>query len=151
MVASSLGSRLTSTSRDKPSSTSSRKRHRAVLQDDSAGKDETSSGGRDDTVRSLELPVKCIIDGDANLMTTGADQCTELNSDEDPSLPGEPESEDDGEGDEWVEDWNIGVLTDEDSEEEPAEIPNSACLTSARNKKTMAMMRTHGWEYVTLW
>ncbi|KAJ8566797.1 hypothetical protein ON010_g6322 [Phytophthora cinnamomi] len=147
MVAWSLGSRLTSTSRDKPSSTSSRKRRRAVLQDDSAGEDETSSGGRDDSVRSLELPVKCIIDGDANLMTTGAKQCTELNSDEDPSLPGEPESEDDDEGDEWVEDWNIGVLTDEDSEEEPAEIPDSACLTSARNNKTMAMTRTHGWEY----
>ncbi|KAG6611402.1 putative pleiotropic drug resistance protein [Phytophthora cinnamomi] len=120
MVASSLGSRLTSTSRDKPSSISSRKRRRAVLQDDSAGEDETSSGGRDDSVRSLELPVKCIIDGDANLMTIGAEQCTELNSDEDPSLP----------------------------EEEPAEIPDSACLTSERNKKTMAMMRTHGWEYV---
>ncbi|KAE9332324.1 hypothetical protein PF008_g15000 [Phytophthora fragariae] len=47
-------------------------------------------------------------------MATGADNSTELNSDEDPALPEEPESEEDGDDDEWVEDWTIGELTDED-------------------------------------
>ncbi|KAE9225803.1 hypothetical protein PF004_g11825 [Phytophthora fragariae] len=63
-------------------------------------------------------------------MATGAENCTELNSDEDPALPEEPESEEDGDDDEWVEDWTIGELTDEDLDEETMPLPDSVCLTA---------------------
>ncbi|KAE9320610.1 hypothetical protein PR003_g17677 [Phytophthora rubi] len=57
--------------------------------------------------------------------------------------PEEPESEEDGDDDEWVEDWTIGELTDEDLDEETMPLPDSVCLTAVRNKKTMSMMKTH--------
>ncbi|KAG6618931.1 Pleiotropic drug resistance protein [Phytophthora cinnamomi] len=124
-----------------------RKRRLAVLQDDvDVETSETKEGGA--APRQLP-PLKCVIDGDANMMATGAEECTTLNSDEDPSLQDEPESEDDSDNDdeEWVEDWNIGELTDEEMDEEEAPLPDSVCLTAARNKKAMSMMKTHGWEY----
>ncbi|KAE9062240.1 hypothetical protein PF010_g29487 [Phytophthora fragariae] len=82
-------------------------------------------------------------------MPAGAEQCTGLNSDEDPSLPEDCEDEegDDDDDDDWVEDWDIGHLSDEDSDEAALDLPDSVCLTAARNKKTMSMMRTNGWEY----
>ncbi|KAE9321523.1 hypothetical protein PF001_g4860 [Phytophthora fragariae] len=120
-----------------------RKHRRAVLQDESTSEVETNAGERDDA-RAEPIPnLQCIIIGDANLMATGAENCTELNSDEDPALPEEPESEEDGDDDEWVEDWTIGELTDEDLDEETMPLPDSVCLTAVRNKKTMSMMKTH--------
>ncbi|KAJ8520266.1 hypothetical protein ON010_g17970 [Phytophthora cinnamomi] len=125
-----------------------RKRRLAVLQDDvDVETSETKEGGA--APRQLP-PLKCVIDGDANMMATGAEECTTLNSDEDPSLQDEPESEDDSDNDdeEWVEDWNIGELTDEEMDEEEAPLPDSVCLTAARNKKAMSMMKTHGTVFV---
>ncbi|KAE9027481.1 hypothetical protein PR003_g10656 [Phytophthora rubi] len=146
-AASTRASGADATSSGKPKQ---RKRRRAVLQDESTSEVETNAGDRDNA-RTEQIPnLHCIIDGDANLMATGADNSTELNSDEDPALPEEPESEEDGDDDEWVEDWTIGELTDEDSDEETMPLPDSVCLTAARNKKTMSMMKTHGWEYITL-
>ncbi|KAE8889564.1 hypothetical protein PF003_g26454 [Phytophthora fragariae] len=146
-AASTRASGADATSSGKPKQ---RKRRRAVLQDDSTSEVETNAGERDDARAEQILNLQCIIDGDANLMATGADNCTELNSDEDPALPEEPESEEDDDDDEWVEDWTIGEPTDEDSDEETMPLPDSVCLTAARNKKTMSMMKTHGWEYGTL-
>ncbi|KAG1702136.1 hypothetical protein DVH05_009928 [Phytophthora capsici] len=71
---------------------SSRKRRRAVLQEESVS-DEEPLG--DDPI-SIPAPLmQYIVDGDANLMASGAAQCTGLNSDEDTSLQEEQESEDD--------------------------------------------------------
>ncbi|KAE8889516.1 hypothetical protein PF007_g32685 [Phytophthora fragariae] len=75
-------------------------------------------------------------------MSAGAERCTGLNSDEDPMLQEEAEDEED-----WEEDWDIGDLTDEDSDDDADELPESVCLSTARNKKTVAAMRTSGWEY----
>ncbi|KAE9017639.1 hypothetical protein PF010_g15448 [Phytophthora fragariae] len=139
-AASTRASGADATSSGKPKQ---RKHRRAVLQDESTSEVETNAGERDDA-RAEPIPnLQCIIIGDANLMATGAENCTELNSDEDPALPEEPESEEDGDDDEWVEDWTIGELTDEDLDEETMPLPDSVCLTAVRNKKTMSMMKTH--------
>ncbi|KAG2781840.1 hypothetical protein PC129_g18134 [Phytophthora cactorum] len=54
-------------------------------------------------------------------MVEGASQCTGLNSDKYPELCEEPEEdeEEDDTGDDgaWHMDWDIGSLTDEDSDE----------------------------------
>ncbi|KAE9025672.1 hypothetical protein PF002_g27290 [Phytophthora fragariae] len=95
-----------------------------------------------------QIPLACVVNGDANLMPAGAEQCTGLNSDEDPSLPQDCEDEEgDDDDDDWVEDWDIGHLSDEDSDEAAVDLPDSVCLTAARNKKAMSVMRTNGWEY----
>ncbi|KAE8892042.1 hypothetical protein PF008_g23909 [Phytophthora fragariae] len=62
-------------------------------------------------------------------------------------LQEEPEDEEDWEEEEWDEDWDIGDLTDEDTDDDADELPESVCLSTARNKKTVAGMRTSGWEY----
>ncbi|KAE9168063.1 hypothetical protein PF004_g28617 [Phytophthora fragariae] len=126
----------------------SRKRRRRVLQ----AYDGEASVAEDDGEVALPVPqiaLACVVNGDANLMPAGAEQCTGLNSDEDPSLPEDCEDEegDDDDDDDWVEDWDIGHLSDEDSDEAALDLPDSVCLTAARNKKTMSMMRTNGWEY----
>ncbi|KAE9346391.1 hypothetical protein PR003_g7452, partial [Phytophthora rubi] len=41
-----------------------------------------------------------------NIMDRGANQCTALNSDEDPDLREEPENEEDADDDSWTEDWD---------------------------------------------
>ncbi|KAE9259136.1 hypothetical protein PF001_g33131, partial [Phytophthora fragariae] len=102
----------------------SRKRRRRVLQ---------ASDGE----VALPLPqiaLACVVNGDANLMPAGAEQCTDLNSDEDLSLPEDCEDEegDDDDDDDWVEDWDIGHLSDEDSDEAALDLPDSVCLTAAR-------------------
>ncbi|KAG6611302.1 Pleiotropic drug resistance protein [Phytophthora cinnamomi] len=125
-------------------SANSRKRRRSVLQC-SGGEEEEREACAGGT--AVPLPLTCVVDGDANLMPAGADQYTGLNSDEDPLLQEEPEDEDDLGDDDWVEDWDIGDLTDEDSDEEVVDIPESVCLSTARNKKTISEMRADGWEY----
>ncbi|GMF48696.1 unnamed protein product [Phytophthora fragariaefolia] len=57
------------------------------------------------------------------------------------------EPEDEYGDDEFVEDWSIGYLTDEDSDVEAGDLPESVCLPAAKNKKVMSMMKTNGWEY----
>ncbi|KAE9052277.1 hypothetical protein PR001_g651, partial [Phytophthora rubi] len=79
-------------------------------------------------------------------MSAGAERCTGFNSDEDPMLQERPDEED-WEEEEWEEDWDIGDLTDEDTDDDADELPESVCLSTARNKKTVAAMRTSGWEY----
>ncbi|KAE9175133.1 hypothetical protein PF004_g26476 [Phytophthora fragariae] len=79
-------------------------------------------------------------------MSAGAERCTGFNSDEDPMLQEGPDEED-WEEEEWEEDWDIGDLTDEDTDDDADELPESVCLSTARNKKTVAAMRTSGWEY----
>ncbi|KAE9262824.1 hypothetical protein PR003_g33394, partial [Phytophthora rubi] len=39
-------------------------------------------------------------------MDRGANQCTALNSDEDPDLREDPEDEEDADDDSWTEDWD---------------------------------------------
>ncbi|KAE9036392.1 hypothetical protein PR002_g7113 [Phytophthora rubi] len=51
-------------------------------------------------------------------------------------LQEEPEDEEDWEEEEWDEDWDIGDLTDEDTDDDADELPESVCLSTARNKKT---------------
>ncbi|GMF35601.1 unnamed protein product [Phytophthora fragariaefolia] len=73
------------------------------------------------------------------------DQCTALNSDE--GSDAEEEPEDEYGDDEFVEDWSIGYLTYEDSDVGAGDLPASVCLTAAKTKKVMSMMKTNGWEY----
>ncbi|KAI9982063.1 hypothetical protein PInf_008114 [Phytophthora infestans] len=89
---------------------SSRSRRRAVLREESAG-DKKSLG--DDPMPSPASLVECIVDGDANRMASGAAQCTGLSSDEE-----QESEEDDDDDDNWVEDWDIGKLTDGDAEKD---------------------------------
>ena len=90
------------------------------------------------------------MNADPNIMNRDADECTGLNSDEDPDLRDEPEDDDDDEDDDWEEDWDIGALSDEDSDEELTEIPDSTWSSVASNKRLMSDMRDSGWEYGTL-
>ncbi|KAE8957734.1 hypothetical protein PR002_g31084 [Phytophthora rubi] len=144
MPARASGGTSASASGGTPAPTSRRKRRRSVLQDSGGEEEETETGGEGDAV---SLPPACVVDGDANLMSAGAERCTGLNSDEDPMLQEEAEDEEDWEEEEWEEDWDIGDLTDEDSDDDADELPESVCLSAARNKKTVAAMRTSGWEY----
>ncbi|KAE8956803.1 hypothetical protein PR001_g31605, partial [Phytophthora rubi] len=144
MPARASGGTSASASGGTPAPTSRRKRRRSVLQDSGGEEEETETGGEGDAV---SLPPACVVDGDANLMSAGAERCTGLNSDEDPMLQEEAEDEKDWEEEEWEEDWDIGDLTDEDSDDDADELPESVCLSTARNKKTVAAMRTSGWEY----
>ncbi|POM72181.1 Pleiotropic drug resistance protein, partial [Phytophthora palmivora] len=130
-------------------SAKSRKRCRAILHDERCYSDSGSDRGSTAT-QQLRKSLPCIVNGDANIMNTGAEQCTYLNSDEDMSLQEELEDEDDGEdnGDDWVEDWNIGKLSDEEtSGDEGVELPESVCYSVAQNKKAITAMRSLGWEY----
>ncbi|KAJ8540586.1 hypothetical protein ON010_g12642 [Phytophthora cinnamomi] len=73
-------------------SANSRKRRRSVLQYSGReeGESEADVGGT-----AVPFPLASVADRDANLMPAGADQCTGLNSDEDPLLQEEPEDEGD--------------------------------------------------------
>ncbi|KAG1689163.1 hypothetical protein DVH05_002801 [Phytophthora capsici] len=130
-----------------PAVGNSRKRRRAILQDEN----EDEEGETNDDVAATALPSSpppCVIDGDANMMEAGAEQCTYLNSDEDQSAV--EDREDDDSNDDWVEDWDIGELTDEDSEEEGEDLPESVCNSVAQSKKAIMTMRACGWEYGAL-
>lgn len=109
--------------------------------------DEDESVYEADVVHSVPA---CVIDTDPNFMDEGADECTGLNSDEDPELREEPEDEEDADDDSWDGDWDIGELTDEDSDHDIEELPNTAWLSAAKNAPLITAMRTDGWEYGTL-
>ena len=47
------------------------------------------------------------------MMGAGAEEYTVLNPDEESWLQDEAEGEDDCDDEDWVEDWDIGALTDE--------------------------------------
>ncbi|KAE9273769.1 hypothetical protein PF001_g27360 [Phytophthora fragariae] len=127
-----------------------RKRRRAILEEVSAGED--GSSGEDVAAPGfLRMPPPCVVDGDANLMDAGADKCTYLNSDEDMSVEEDREDQDSSDdGDEDEDDWDIGELTDEESDEGGDDLPESVCNSVAQSKKAIAMTRMHGWEYGTL-
>ncbi|KAE8969419.1 hypothetical protein PF011_g26813 [Phytophthora fragariae] len=124
-----------------------RKRRRAILEEVSAGED--GSSGEDVAAPGfLRMPPPCVVDGDANLMDAGADKCTYLNSDEDMSVEEDREDQDSSDdGDEDEDDWDIGELTDEESDEGGDDLPESVCNSVAQSKKAIAMTRMHGWEY----
>ncbi|KAE9156764.1 hypothetical protein PF005_g33094 [Phytophthora fragariae] len=91
----------------------SRKRRRRILQGESGDDDEAiSSDGEDEVPTGEDVnatvsgpPLMCVVDGDPNLMSTGAAVCTGLNSDEDPDVREEPEDEEDADEDSWDGDW----------------------------------------------
>ncbi|KAE9312687.1 hypothetical protein PF008_g19912 [Phytophthora fragariae] len=80
-------------------------------------------------------------------MSAGAERVHGAQLGRGPMLQEEPEDEEDWEEEEWEEVWDIGDLTDEDTDDDADELPDSVCLSTARNKKTVAAMRTSGWEY----
>ncbi|KAG3158759.1 hypothetical protein PI126_g7691 [Phytophthora idaei] len=85
-------------------------------------------------------------------MRVSAQHYTVLNSDEDTSADEEQEDDDEdasGEADLWDGDWDIGALTDEEEDEESAGLPESVCLTAARNNNTVLAMKHLGWEFGT--
>ncbi|GMF14681.1 unnamed protein product [Phytophthora fragariaefolia] len=128
-------------------SKATRKRRRGVLQEESDGESGGDSSGDvgAQAAPDVQVHIACVVDGDANMMDGGADQCTALNYDEESDVEEEPEDE--YGDDEFVEDWSIGYLTNEDSDVEAGDLPESVCLTAAKNKKVMSMMKTNGWEY----
>ncbi|KAG3252877.1 hypothetical protein PI124_g2569 [Phytophthora idaei] len=126
----------------KSNQVTSRKRCRAVLQGDSDNDDEVPSSEEaeedngDAEASTFTIPTS-VVDADTNLMVEGANQCTGLNSDEDPELCEEPEEDEEedntGDDDAWHMDWDIGSLTDEDSDEEMEELPDSVWLSFAKH------------------
>ncbi|KAE8885877.1 hypothetical protein PF007_g7618 [Phytophthora fragariae] len=80
-------------------------------------------------------------------MFTGAAVCTGLNSDEDPDVREEPEDEEDADEDSWDGDWDIGSLTDEESDAELEELPESVYSSAAKDSKYITARRETGWEY----
>ncbi|KAE9322087.1 hypothetical protein PF001_g4593 [Phytophthora fragariae] len=133
----------------------SRKRRRRILQGESGDDDEAISSDVEDEVPAGEdanapvsAPLMCVVDGDPNLMSTGAAVCTGLNSDEDPDVREEPEDEEDADEDSWDDgDWDIGSLTDEESDAELEELPESVCSSAEKDSKYITVMRETGWEY----
>ncbi|KAI9987418.1 hypothetical protein PInf_023457 [Phytophthora infestans] len=141
-------------------SSQSKKRRRPVLQDDNlvSGDGEDAVGttgappglstgdGEGEVERPFGSPT-CMVRRDPNLMEIGAEQCTRLNSDEETGFDEEPEEEDDDSG--WNEDGSLGELTDQDEVGDPnaTMLPDSLCLSAARNKKILKNMRKTGWEY----
>ncbi|GMF54182.1 unnamed protein product [Phytophthora fragariaefolia] len=137
----------------------SKKRRRGILQDDSAddegdddegvnsSDDASARAGADGAGASVAVSLDCIVDGVPNLMDDGAAACTVLDSDEDPDLHEEPADEEDADDDSWDGDWDIGLLTDEESKGEPEELPESACSSAAKDSKYITAMRDIGWEY----
>ncbi|KAI9982492.1 hypothetical protein PInf_008447 [Phytophthora infestans] len=127
-----------------------REHRRALLQEDSDGDDDTRmQGDEDESVYEADVVHSvpaCVIDIDPNFMDEGADECTGLNSDEDPELREEPEDEEDADDDSWGGDWDIGELTDEDSDHDIEELPNTAWLSAAKNAPLITATRTDGWE-----
>ncbi|KAE9016760.1 hypothetical protein PR003_g16682 [Phytophthora rubi] len=88
----------------------SKKRRRAVLQDESEiDAAPGSDGSESDGDVAYSIPA-CAVDTDPNIMDRGANQCTALNLDEDPDLCEEPEDEEDADDDSWTEAWDIGEL-----------------------------------------
>ncbi|KAG2799581.1 hypothetical protein PC111_g20325 [Phytophthora cactorum] len=137
----SVGKRKrTSTSRQRNNPRGLLQEDVAVNADDSTGDD--SSAQEDYRDPTYELKSSCTVDSDANMMTEGADRCTALNSEEDSDGCDEPEDDADSDGSaDWVCDWDIGDLSDEELEEAPEEIPNSIWSSTAKAAKMLTAMR----------
>ncbi|KAG6590956.1 Pol protein [Phytophthora cinnamomi] len=126
--------------------TGSGKRKRVDMELSSAENDTAS--GEEVVAVTTPVLVNCVVDGDPNLMPSGAAACTSLTSDEDPDLREEPEDEVDAEDDDcWDGDWDIGPLTNEESDAEREELPESVCSSAAKVSKYITVMRDIGWEY----
>ncbi|KAG2864100.1 hypothetical protein PC113_g4879 [Phytophthora cactorum] len=116
--------------RKRPTPPTKQKRPRGLLQDDNEGDNEdeaddisvghgdavgdhddadniSDENGDDDEATVPYIPPVCVVEGDPNLMSGGARQCTGLNSDDD----SDADDEDDVE---WEEDWEIGEFSDEE-------------------------------------
>ncbi|KAG3242397.1 hypothetical protein PI124_g12761 [Phytophthora idaei] len=103
----------------------------------------SDENGDDDEAAVPYIPPVCVVEGDPNLMSDGARQCTGLNSDDDSDA-------DDEDDDEWEEDWEIGELSDEEPDPVEMELPDSLCLSVAKNASRFREMKESGWEYGTL-
>ncbi|KAG6616149.1 Pol protein [Phytophthora cinnamomi] len=153
----SSGSRPTgSGKRKRVDMVESRKLRRGLLQEErvhdieelSSAENDTTASGEEVVAVTTRVLVNCVVDGGPNLMPSGAAACTNLNSDEDPDLREEPEDEEDVEYDDcWDGDWDIGLLTDEESDAECEELPESVCLFAAEDSKYITAMRDIGWKY----
>ncbi|KAG3143082.1 hypothetical protein PC128_g24666 [Phytophthora cactorum] len=86
---------------------------RVLLQDDGEG--GASGVNEEEVVAPISLP--CFVDGDANMISVGAQHRTGLHSGEGTSEDEVQEDDDDDEGGEadlWDDDWDIGALTDQE-------------------------------------
>ncbi|KAI9980201.1 hypothetical protein PInf_026686 [Phytophthora infestans] len=99
-----------------------------------------SSGAEDDNPEATTAEPTCFVDGDPNMMDSGAQTCTVLNSDGDEDLHEEAEDEDDAEDDDCT--W----LTDEDADKQQDELPASAWSSVAKDSETIKAMKSTGWE-----
>ncbi|KAG6620805.1 Pol protein [Phytophthora cinnamomi] len=73
---------------------------------------------------------------------------TELSSAENDTAASGTEDEEDAEDDDcWDGDWDIGPLTDEESDAEREELPASVRSSAAKDSKYITAMRDIGWEY----
>ncbi|GMF53520.1 unnamed protein product [Phytophthora fragariaefolia] len=114
---------------------------------------EQAISSSDDCERSRAVPdiqaniQACVVNGDSNLMTAGAAECTGLNSYEDLDLHEEAEDEEDDPSDSWEEDWEIGQLTDEGSDVELEELPESVLSSAVTDASFITSMRDNEWEY----
>ncbi|POM62206.1 Pleiotropic drug resistance protein [Phytophthora palmivora] len=72
--------------------------------------------------------------------TTGARQCTGLNSDDD-------SDDGDDDDDEWEKDRQLGDLSDEEPDSVPVKLPDSLCSSAAKNAAGLREMKRSGWEY----
>ncbi|POM80586.1 Hypothetical protein PHPALM_1556 [Phytophthora palmivora] len=118
----------------------SRKRRRRILQEEKEANDEEIPSDEDNTDvtgvgggGTAPVSLACVVDGDPNLMSGEAAVCTGLNSDEDSDIREEPEDEEEANDDSWDGDWDIGSLTDEDSDVEMEEPPESVCSSAAKD------------------
>ncbi|KAI9985454.1 hypothetical protein PInf_004816 [Phytophthora infestans] len=94
----------------------------------------------------------CVIDTNSNLMVKGASQCTCLSSDEDPDMREEPKKR------KMLMmtfhnnlDWDIGDMTDEESDEAVEELPDSVRCSFVKNPLQITSMRHSGWECGTIY
>ncbi|OWZ20301.1 hypothetical protein PHMEG_0005300 [Phytophthora megakarya] len=137
------------TARKRRTSEPAKTPRRGVLQEDSVREEETSDEDANDdgSTDTYEIPGYAI-DTDPNLMPRGADQCAGFKSVEDPDLHEEPtEEEDGGDTDSCDRDWDIGALTDDESDKKFADLPASVWLSAAKDKELISSMRHDGWEY----
>ncbi|POM73266.1 Hypothetical protein PHPALM_9902 [Phytophthora palmivora] len=125
-----------------------RKRRRRILGEDNNDENEDSPSEEGNARVSAPAIPTCVINDDPNLMRSGAVACTGLNSDEDPDICEDQEEEVDEDDDgAWDGDWDIGELTDGDSDAEPEELPASIWSSLAKDGDAVKAMRTSGWEY----
>ncbi|KAG3078940.1 hypothetical protein PC121_g7123 [Phytophthora cactorum] len=114
--------------------------HGDAVDDHDDADNNSDENGDDDEAAVPYIPHVCVVEGDPNLMSGGARQCTGLNSDDDSDA-------DDEDDDEWKEDWEIGELSDEEPDPVEMELPDSLCLSVAKNASRLREMKESGWVY----